>query len=585
MCPQVGPEGGYPMTKYAQHVSTRETPQSEQASPAQRENSAGGYSFTLDCWGRLDRWLILGAEGGTYYASEQKLTKDNAKTIFECLKTDGLRTVARIVEVSDAGRAPKNDPAIFALAIAAADDNKETRAAALAALPKVARIGTHLFHFVASVEQFRGWGRALRNAIAKWYLDKPADKLAFQVVKYQQRDKWSHRDVLRLCHGGLQNVSPSHDAIFRWIVSGDEGLAERDVKRRTGKPGQSATSERVIHYNAIQADAMPKLISGYKQLKAEKDSKVVAKLIAEYGFTHEMIPTEHKNSIEVWEALLEHMPMTAMVRNLGKMTKIGLLKPLSAASKKVVVALSEESALKKARVHPIALLSALKVYQQGHGERGSLTWEADGSIVDALDRAFYLAFSAIEPTGKNVLLALDVSGSMESGEIAGVPGLTPRVASAAMAMVTAKTEKNWAVVGFTSPGFRNHVFGGMWGGDTALTKLNISPRQRLDDVLKVVSGLPFGGTDCSLPMTYALENKLEVDAFYIYTDSETWAGKIHPHQALTRYRQAMGRDAKLVVVGMTATEFTIADPSDAGMLDVVGFDTAAPALMADFTRR
>jgi 60 kDa SS-A/Ro ribonucleoprotein len=38
------------------------------------------------------------------------------------------------------------------------------------------------------------------------------------------------------------------------------------------------------------------------------------------------------------------------------------------------------------------------------------------------------------------------------------------------------------------------------------------------------------------------------------------------------------------VVGMTATEFTIADPSDAGMLDVVGFDAAAPAVMADFSR-
>jgi 60 kDa SS-A/Ro ribonucleoprotein len=28
--------------------------------------------------------------------------------------------------------------------------------------------------------------------------------------------------------------------------------------------------------------------------------------------------------------------------------------------------------------------------------------------------------------------------------------------------------------------------------------------------------------------------------------------------------------------------FTIADPSDAGMLDVVGFDTATPSIIADF---
>jgi 60 kDa SS-A/Ro ribonucleoprotein len=35
---------------------------------------------------------------------------------------------------------------------------------------------------------------------------------------------------------------------------------------------------------------------------------------------------------------------------------------------------------------------------------------------------------------------------------------------------------------------------------------------------------------------------------------------------------------------MTSTGFTIADPTDAGMLDVVGFDSAAPAIMADFAR-
>lgn len=42
-------------------------------------------------------------------------------------------------------------------------------------------------------------------------------------------------------------------------------------------------------------------------------------------------------------------------------------------------------------------------------------------------------------------------------------------------------------------------------------------------------------------------------------------------------------DAKLVVVALTPTEFTIADPSDAGMLDVSGFDSAVPGLIGDFS--
>jgi 60 kDa SS-A/Ro ribonucleoprotein len=147
-----------------------------------------------------------------------------------------------------------------------------------------------------------------------------------------------------------------------------------------------------------------------------------------------------------------------------------------------------------------------------------------------------------------------------------------------MAMVTANVETSFRTVGFTAG------FGGPWLGNAELTELAISPRQRLDDVLKATDGLPFGGTDCALPMLWAAKNGIEVDAFVIYTDNETWAGKIHPAQALRQYRDKMGIAAKLVVVGMTATEFSIADPNDAGMLDVVGFDTSSPQLIAEFVR-
>jgi 60 kDa SS-A/Ro ribonucleoprotein len=99
-----------------------------------------------------------------------------------------------------------------------------------------------------------------------------------------------------------------------------------------------------------------------------------------------------------------------------------------------------------------------------------------------------------------------------------------------------------------------------------------------------VSNLPFGGTDCALPMLWALDNGVAADAFLIYTDSETWAGDIHPAQALRQYRERTGIPARLVVVGMVANDCTIADPNDAGMLDVVGFDAAAPELIAAFVR-
>jgi 60 kDa SS-A/Ro ribonucleoprotein len=499
-------------------------------------NSAGGYAFAIDDWARLDRFLILGSEGGSYYAKEATLTRENASAVLRAIQADGPRAVARMVEISVGGRAPKNDPALFALALAASAQDLATRRAALAALPKVARTGTHLFQFAAFVEGTRGWGRALRRAVGAWYLAQPVERLAYQLVKYRQRGGWSHRDLLRLAHP--QAIEPVHAALFDWVCRGAE------------------------------SPALPPLVKAAVALAQTADAGEAAALIRAQNLPREAVPTEKLGDPAVWQALLEHMPLTALVRSLAKLTAVGLLKPFGEALPLVLSALGDGDRIASARLHPLAILLALRTYAQGQGDRGSLHWEPVQPVVDALNAAFYTAFRVVEPTGKRILLALDVSGSMGVGRVAG-SSLTPREASAAMALMTAATEANTHIVGFT---------GGM-------VPLRLSPSMRLDDAVNAVSDLPFDRTDCAQPMLYALERGLSVDAFVVYTDSETWAGDIHPVQALRQYRARTGIAAKLVVVGMESNGFSIADPDDAGMLDVIGFDTATPAVIADFIRQ
>jgi 60 kDa SS-A/Ro ribonucleoprotein len=81
-----------------------------------------------------------------------------------------------------------------------------------------------------------------------------------------------------------------------------------------------------------------------------------------------------------------------------------------------------------------------------------------------------------------------------------------------------------------------------------------------------------------------MKNNIEVDVFIIMTDSEVNHGN-HPFQVLQQYRKTLGINAKLVVIGMTATDFTLADPNDPGMMDVAGFDSAAPSIIAEFVSR
>ncbi|MBV9126064.1 MAG: TROVE domain-containing protein, partial [Planctomycetes bacterium] len=534
------------MSRYTQHFSTRKTPQSQPIpGTTQVANSAGGYAFPVDDWVRLDRFLILGCEGGSYYASERALTVDNAQAVRRCLQTDGVRAVARIVEVSRQGRAPKNDPAIFALALAASLGDAATRALTLEALPEVCRTGTHLFQFAQAVQAQRGWGRGLRRAIGRWYTARPPRELAYQCIKYQSRQGWSHRDLLRLSHpkGDSLTQEVLHWAVQGWPEAGPEPHAEEAL--------------------------LP--LWAFERAKRASSKEEVVRLVREYGLVRECVPTRWLTEPTVWEALLERMPLTALLRNLATLTRVGLLTPLSQAGRHVAAELTNRERLRQARVHPVAVLAALLTYSAGRGVRGQHTWSPVAKVADALDAAFYLSFANVEPTGKRWLLALDVSGSMGSGAVAGVPGLTPRVASAALALVTAAVEPQHSFVAFTSSGWHCQAAGrGQWAGmgyANGITPFSVLPQQRLDDVCRQTAALPMGGTDCALPMLYALEQRLAVDVFVVLTDSETWAGNVHPCQALTRYRQKMGQPAKLVVCGLVSNGFSIANPDDAGMLD------------------
>ena len=540
---------------YTKHFATRlrrlMTPQAEKISGTdQVPNSAGGYTWRVSNWDRLDRFLVLGAEGGTYYIRERTLSRENAENVVELNAEDGVRVVDRAVEMSTSGRAPKNGPALFVLAMAAGLGDQRTRAAALEALPEVARTATHLFHWLQYVQAFRGWGRGVRRAVGAWYTQKPARKVAYQMLKYPSRDGWAHRDALRLAHA--KPPTRTHDLLFRFAVKGWDAVV--DVECVEAEVGQTLEAVRSL---------------------ATAEPQMAATTIAEHRLVREMVPTPLLRHAVVWEALLDGMPLTALIRNLGVMTKVGLVAPMSDAARQVVRRITDGEALHAARVHPIAVLAALKTYGSGHGMRGRGAWDPVSQVVDALDRAFYRSFRNAPTTGQRTMLALDVSASMMVG-VAGMPYLSCREASAAMALVTAATEPNHMFTAFTGG------FAPLGRLRSELSTLSISPGQRLDDVVRKTSSLPFGGTDCALPMVEALKHRWMIDVFVIYTDSETWAGEIHPVQALRKYREKMGIPAKLVVVGMASNGFSIADPEDAGMLDVVGFDTAAPGLIADF---
>ncbi|KQO98127.1 TROVE domain-containing protein [Leifsonia sp. Leaf264] len=518
------------MTSILKTINKWTTPSAEKARNDQVLNSTGGYVFEITPIERVKRFLILGTEAGSFYADARKLTLDNTDTLLEAIAADGVAVVDLIVDVSVRGLAPKVDPTLFALAAASAVGDDATRSAAYAALTRVARTSTHLFQFLGYRKQFTASeGRGLRTAVARWYTEKDVEKTAHQMVKYRSRAGYTHKDAIRISHP--KTAEPARRALFDWVIN-----------------------------DTVSTD-VPRVVEGF--LKAQAGENPAA-LVREYGLTWDMLPDAALTETATWDALLDvGIPQTALIRQLPRLTRLGVVKALGGRTKETAAQLVDPDRLRAARVHPIQVLLAGKTYAAGRGE--SSTWTPVPALVDALDEAFYGSFHSFTPAGKRTLVALDVSASM--GWSMGAAGLSACEVGAALSMVTLATEPD------------SHVFG---FADT-FRELGITPKTRLNEAMRLAHDANFGATDTGLAIRYAQANKLEVDTFVVITDNEVNRGT-HVFQSLRDYRNATGIPAKLVVLAVTATSFTIADPRDPGMLDVAGFSADVPSLVTEFSR-
>jgi len=542
--------------------------QRERADARQVENSAGGFVYEVDDAQRLRRFLVLGTEGGTFYASQKDLTKVNVEFLKAYAAKNPTEFYNVLADVNSKNLVPRHSTVLLALAVlythgvVRQDDQTTLNVAAAAIEPNFdtfVRTGTHLFEFVDYVTQWRQWGRSLRRIVGNWYKTKDPDALAYQVVKYRQRGGWSHRDLLRKSH---PQADGALGLVLDYVTHGPVSIEDAT---KAGKP------------TTVNLDVSD-VIEQFEDVKAGRLAPTEATAL-----TWEMLPTESLNDPAVWRNLMRqgNLPYTALMRNLGRMTNVGVFEDVQTV-RDAVARLSDPQYVERARVHPFNVLTALKTYGSGAGFRGSLSWRPKQQIVDALDRAFYAAFKNVPSTGKRICVALDVSGSM--GSLLMNSNVSARVGSVAMAMATIAADPDTTeTIAFTSGGWSAPGQGRGWYGGGGITELGLSPRRRLDDIIRETDRLGFGGTDCSLPMLWAQAQGKVFDTFVVYTDSETWAGTVQPMDALRQYRKALNPEARLVVVGMTSTGFTIADPEDRGTLDVVGFDASAPSLIADFS--
>ena len=90
-------------------------------------------------------------------------------------------------------------------------------------------------------------------------------------------------------------------------------------------------------------------------------------------------------------------------------------------------------------------------------------------------------------------------------------------------------------------------------------------------------------TNAGAVIEKALRDGVKADAIVCITDNENWSGS-HLFQLLQKYRKETDIPTRFVAVAMQTNRFSVADPTDAGSMDVVGFSTDAPLVIGNFIR-
>ena len=421
-------------------------------------------------------------------------------------------------------------------------NSSEAKQTFIEIFPQVVRTASHFYEWLSYTKSMRGFGKVIKQVGTAWLSREDVSGLAYQLLKYQQRHGFSNRDALRLFH--VKPVSEEHDRLYNWVVNGWSELPEQ-----------------------IPTDAT-KQIWWYEWLKRHPEQTHLA--IAEGKLTHEMAAPVGNMDRQAWQLLFETMPLGAMLRNLGSLTNLEVLRVDTISNlDRVEAVLNNQNYLRKARIHPIDVLKALKTYASG-GKigRSKKTWTPIPRIINILEKAVELSFAVVEPTNKVFLHALDISGSMSYGVVDSV-GLSCCEIATTMALVTAKAEKNYVIRGFS----------------TEFIDLHITSHDSFGSALKKASNQNFGSTDASVAYNWAIKDKFKADIICFWTDNESWAGRKHPSQALQEYRRKVNPNAKAVYVTLAPSKITLVDPQDNDSWDLAGFDPGTPRLIQMLANR
>jgi hypothetical protein len=484
-------------------------------------------------WDHVERFLRLGHELGTYEVPLPDLWRTPTPALDTALKQDGPALVRLAAKTLMTGRPHRPEHAVFVLAKAIAHGTPATRQSALNEVPVALRTGVQLFQLLGYLEDHAKWDSKLRAALRAWYTTRSTTELANVILRSPHHGSWNHRKAL-----GIAAPNPPtkpHGALFRWVQDGTLDPAHAH------EPG-------LDHLAAYQA------------LQATQSLTVVLTLLTRWPLLREHIPARWLRSPEVWRLVLPTLSLEALVRWMPRMADNDLVQAGDSVHALTAQRLREIE--KRGTTSPFAALVALGAIRAGCAERDTT---APDAVESALLAMFHQRTRATARLGGTLVIAIDPAASKAADGLPALPGLSPRTAFAALALMAAARAQVVHVLAF---------------GQT-LTPMALGPDDTLENLLAKLDAVPQGPTDGAAPIEWATSQGIAADAFLVLNGtcpakavSRTWASLLH-------HRSKTGRATRWLAVSAGAHRLCPEPCVDGRMVEAHGLDASVPSLIMD----
>lgn len=480
---------------------------------AAARNEAGGLAYARRPEAALALYAATGCLNGTFYANAEEQL-DHVLGL--CAQVEPGFIARTAIYARQRGHM-KDMPALLLASLSLRDGELMERA-----FPQVIDNGRMLRNFVQILRSGRVGRKSLgsrpKRLVRQWIENASVE----QVMSAAIGNDPSLADVIRMVRP--KPVDAERAALYAWLID---------------KPCDEA--------------ALPALVHEYERFKRERTG-TMPKLPFQY-FTALPLDSAH------WTQLARMASWQTLRMNLNTFQRHGVFDH-SKRAVEIALRLRDKNEIRRARVFPYQLMSA---YQAGEG--------LPAPILDALQDAMEVATRQVPRLGGDVVVAVDVSGSMASPVTGYRKGATSKVRCVDVAALIAACIQ------------RNHSGARVMPFDTDVRTLRLNPRDSVMTQAGQLAALCGGGTAVSAPFAQLNREKARVDLMIVVSDNESWRDTRQGGTTATmrEWVQIKARcpQARLVCIDLqpTSTSQTV---ESVDVLHIGGFSDAVFDLLAVF---